>query len=105
MSFDHRWQYRLAAEEHALQHHGHISITRGLLDLEHVIAIGDRGVVDQHVDGAETRGDLADHRGDVGADADVSPDCDRVTGGLRDLTGAFSRAISMPVDDRDPGAL
>jgi len=34
-----------------------------------VIAFGDRGVVDhRHVDGPRREGDLADHRGDVGAD-------------------------------------
>src|SRR6266550_4875203 len=105
MPFHHRGQHRLAAEERALQNDGHISIPRRLVDLQYVVAVGDGSVVDENVDGTEARRDLANHPGDVGADADVSLHRDRMTLCLRDLAGDFSGSFSMPVDDRDPGAL
>src|ERR1700694_87228 len=46
---DHRGQHGFAAEEDALQHHCHVALPGGLIDLEHVVTVGDGRVVDQDI--------------------------------------------------------
>ena len=95
----------LAHEELALERHRQHAVPFLLGDVEDVLVVGDRDIVDQNVDAAEASDHGLDQRRDVAALGDVGREQLGLAAGLPDRGRDPLAARLVQVDDRNLGAL
>ncbi len=95
----------LAERNDALEDDVNGAIPCRLVDLERIVALGDRGVGDEDRDGTEDGQRLPRRRPPGGEIGDVIRGGDRPAARVHDLAGDARRGVLVPVENGDGGTL